>query len=97
VSDIKNVFVEMKEEKKAFDFDSTQVDLYMKARDIEKRAEEFYLQKADEVDDPEQKAIFKQIAAEEKKHYALFDNIVDFVSAPETWLENAEWHHLDQY
>lgn len=34
---------------------------------------------------------------EEKKHYFLLDNIIEFVSRPEQWLENAEFYHLEEY
>jgi len=27
----------------------------------------------------------------------LLENIIDFISRPRNWLENAEWHHLDKY
>jgi rubrerythrin len=58
---------------------------------------DFYLEKADQVEDPRQKEIFKNLAAEEKKHYFLLDNIVDFLSRPDQWLENAEFCHLEDY
>src|SRR3972149_1076231 len=34
---------------------------------------------------------------EENKHYFILENIINFVSRPQTWLENAEWHHLEEY
>ena len=68
-----------------------------KAQDIEKESREFYLQKADEVQDHCQKGIFRKLAEEENKHYFLLDNIIEFVSRPEQWLENAEFHHLEDY
>jgi hypothetical protein len=32
-----------------------------------------------------------------EKAFLYLQNIIDFVSRPESWLENAEWHHLDEY
>ena len=43
------------------------------------------------------KRIFQKLAEEEKKHYFLLENIIQFVSRPETWLENAEFYHLEEY
>jgi rubrerythrin len=43
------------------------------------------------------KEIFLKLADEEKKHYFLLENIIDFVSRPQKWLENAEFYHLDEY
>lgn len=92
----KNVFTQLKKEK-TFDQKGTQLDLYKKAQELEKKSEEFYLQKAEEVKDSYQKEIMLKIAEEEKKHYFLLDNIVQFVSAPERWLEDAEFSYFDEY
>lgn len=92
----KNVFTQLKEEGK-FDQKAAELELYRKAQELEKKSEEFYLQKAGEAEDPYQKEMILKIAAEEKKHYFLLDNIVQFVSAPERWLEDAEFSYFDEY
>lgn len=97
LSEAQQVFARMREGTGKFDFDAGQIEIYRKARDIEGQSRKFYLEKADEVQDPSQKGIFKKLAEEEKKHYFLLDNIIDFVARPETWLENAEFYHLDEY
>jgi len=96
LSDAKNVFVKMRESAQKFSFDISQTELYRKAQDIEKQSRDFYLEKANEAEKAH-KEIFLKLADEEKKHYFLLEDIIDFVSRPETWLENAEWHHLDEY
>jgi rubrerythrin len=95
LSNAKNIFIRMREEEQT-GVDSSQVELYRKAQEIEKKTRDFYLEKADEVN-ASQKAIFIKIADEEKKHYLILENIIDFVSRPETWLENPEWYHLEEY
>ena len=55
------------------------------------------IEKAQEVPEEYQKRIFLKLAEEEKKHYFLLENIIDFVSRPATWLENAEFCHLEEY
>ncbi|MCR4293397.1 MAG: ferritin family protein [Candidatus Kuenenia sp.] len=97
LSNVKNIFAKMKEEKDTFGVTASQVALYKKAQDIEKKSQVFYLEKADEVNIPSQREIFLKIAEEEKKHYLILENIINFVSRPQTWLENAEWYHLDEY
>jgi rubrerythrin len=97
LSDAKEVFARMREGTRKFDFDAAQIEIYKKAQDIEQESRQFYLQKADEVEDRAQAEVFKKLAEEEKKHYFLLDNIIDFVSRPETWLENAEFCHLEEY
>lgn len=97
LTEVKNVFVRMKEEGESVDKEAVQPDMYRKAQDVEKQSWEFYEKCAHEAGDEKQKNIFDQLAKEERKHYFLLDNIVEFVARPEQWLENAEWHHLEQY
>ncbi len=97
LTDAKNIFARMKDSGESFDFDAEQSDLYRKAQDIEKKTQDFYQAKADEVEQEYQREIFLRLAEEENKHYFLLENIIEFVSRPQTWLENAEFYHLDQY
>lgn len=96
LSDAKDVFAKMRESVQDFNFNVSQTELYRKAQNIEKQSQDFYLEKANEVEKT-QKEIFLKLADQEKKHYFLLQNIIDFVSRPETWLENAEFYHLDEY
>ncbi len=95
LTDAKNVFVQIKESSDIFDININQTKLYEKARDIEKKGRDFYTEKANEVTEGYQKELFLKLAIEEQKHYVLLDNIIDFISRPEQWLENAEFFHLD--
>lgn len=97
LTDAKNVFIQLRESTEKFDFGIRQTELYKKAQDIEKKSQDFYLEKANEVKKEYQKEIFLRLADEEKKHYFLLENIIEFVSRPETWLENAEFYHLEEY
>ncbi len=97
LTDAKNVFVQIKESSESFDVDIKKTEIYRKAQDIEEASRNFYLEKADEVEEKYQKEIFLRLADEEKKHYFLLENIIEFVSRPETWLENAEFYHLEEY
>ncbi len=97
LADAKNIFVQLKDSGEGFDIEINQVDLYKKAQDIEEKSQNFYLEKANEVGQDYQKELFLKLAEEEKKHYFLLDNIIEFVSRPEYWLENAEFYHLEEY
>ena len=97
LTDAENIFVQIKESGKSFDFDINQTELYKKAQDIETKSRNFYLEKANEVELQYQKTLFLKLAEEEKKHYFLLDNIIEFVSRPSQWLENAEFFHLEEY
>lgn len=97
LADAKNVFQEMKEQKVSFEITGNQVDAYRKAQELEKKGEDYYRQKAEEVDNPKHKELFIRIADEEVKHFKLLESVIDFVSRPETWLESAEFGRLDEY
>jgi len=97
LADAKNIFTQMKESGEKFNFGARQRKLYEKAQDIEKKSEDFYREKANEVEQQYQREIFLKLAEEEKKHYFLLENIIQCVSRPETWLENAEFYHLEEY
>ncbi len=97
LTNAKTIFAKMRQSKDKFKFGDSQIDLYKKAQEIERESRAFYRQKAQETENPGHKAIFNTLAEEENKHYFLLENIIEFVSRPTTWLENAEFHHLEKY
>ncbi|MDR4508009.1 MAG: ferritin family protein [Candidatus Brocadiaceae bacterium] len=97
LSDVKNIFTKMKEEKDISGLDSSLREVYENALEIEKKSQEFYKEKAEEVHEQSQREILLKIAEEEKHHCIILENIINFVSQPARWLENAEWYHMDEY
>lgn len=97
LSQVKNIFVQMKEGKDTLKVNVGQKELYQKAQEIEKKSQEFYTEKAAEATNPSHREIFLKIADEEKRHYVILENIINFISRPYNWLENAEWYHLEEY
>jgi rubrerythrin len=97
LTDVKNVFAGMKEKENAFDFNVSQADLYRKAQDLEKKSEAFYMEQSAAAESSDHKDIFDRFAAEEKQHVVILENIIEFISRPDAWLENAEWHHMEEY
>ncbi len=93
----KNVFIKIKGKKLVFDFDLPQINFYRKAQEMEEKSYKFYMEMSDKVEIESQKKIFLKLAGEEKKHMFLLENLVEFVSRPETWIENAEFNHLEDY
>jgi rubrerythrin len=94
--DTKNVFTQLKQSGERWNLNAEQKELYKKARDIEEKSRKFYLEKSEQVGN-EQKQIFLKLAEEERKHYLLLENILQLVSRPESWLENAEFYHSEDY
>ena len=100
LENVKNIFVSMQEVKEDLHIDSTKsAGEYRKACKIEEMSQEFYLEEAGLVEDGYERQILLRLAREEGNHLRIMENIVEFVSRPEpgNWLENAEWHHLDEY
>jgi len=96
----------LKESKKVFsdlkdnidiNFNEDLPDLLQKAIDLELRSKSFYFEKAEEVSGKDQKIILLKLVDEEEKHYFLLENLVEFLSRPKLWVENAEFYHLDEY
>lgn len=92
-----NIFEEIQSSVEEFDFATDELEVYHLARDLEAKSRDFYIAKSEEVEDLLEKEIFARLAGEEEKHYILLDNICDFVSEPECYLEDAEFVHLEDY
>jgi rubrerythrin len=97
LTNAKNVFRQMKDFGGDIDLSGDEEPLYRHAMDLELKSRSFYRDKADQVQTPEQKDLFLKLAEEEKKHYHLLSDLIDFFTAPKTWLADAEFEHLDEY
>jgi rubrerythrin len=93
----REVFEKMRVSPRKFSFLVTEAELYRKACKIEEQSKKFYLEQAEKAQDPGQQQVFKILAQEEDKHLYLMENIYSFVSRPETFLENAEMYHFNDY
>lgn len=93
----REVFEKMRVAPKKFDFLVSEAELYRKACQIEEQSRKFYLEQAAAAQDPAQKRVFHLLAQEEDKHLFLVENLYSFVSKPESFLENAEMYHFDDY
>jgi rubrerythrin len=94
LTNVKNIFVEMKEKGEPFGVNAGLISSYRKAQEIEKKSEDFYREKAAEVKEPSQKENLLKIADEEKTHFLILDGIIEFVQRPKNWLEDAEWSNI---
>jgi rubrerythrin len=74
-----------------------QVEVYREAQEIERKSRDFYQEKADEVSSATHRELMLRIAHEENRHYFLLDHMIEFVNRPQTWIEDAEFNHLEEY
>lgn len=93
--DIKDIFDAWKDSDACLNIKTTQADIYRKAIGIEQKSISVYEHYADQSADVGQKEIFLKIAQEEKRHEWIIENIIEFITKPEVWAENAEFSHLD--
>ncbi|MBL7215357.1 MAG: ferritin family protein [Phycisphaerae bacterium] len=93
----KNVFQQMKDFGGEFDLSGDEEKLYREAMGMEQKSIGFYLDRTDQAERAEQKSLFKRLAEEEKKHYRLLQDLVDFVARPKSYLADAEFSNLDEY
>jgi rubrerythrin len=93
----KNIFAQMERGGSRLELDISEMDMYKKAALIEKKSEDFYREKAREIDNPRAREILLKIADQEKRHRFLLENMMEFIERPQTWVENAEFYHLEDY
>lgn len=77
-------------------FENDEIALYRKALTKEDEAEKFYREKAADAE-PESAGIMERLADEERRHRFLIENMIEFLSRPRNWIENAEFNHLEEY
>ncbi|MCK4573641.1 MAG: ferritin family protein [candidate division Zixibacteria bacterium] len=97
LAQVKNVFEELKAAEKDYSFPEKLREIWVKAREVESKAENFYREKANELNDENQKHIFNRIADEEHRHWMTMENVIRFLDRPSQWLEDAEWSNLEDY
>jgi len=96
LSAAKNIFADMKGSAE-FNLEGSVIDMYQKAVDVERKSAEFYTEKAEEVDNSQARELLLKIAEDEKRHQFLMEQMMEFLSKPQSWVEDAEFYRLDQY
>ena len=94
---VKNVFEQKANDPGYFNPQEEQVELYKHAQDLEKQSEDFYREKANRVDDAGQKAVLEKLADEEKRHWYILENIIQFIMRPKFWLHDREFGNLEKF
>ncbi len=77
--------------------EADQVAAYQKAQQVEAESRDWYLEKARELGEGPQASFLTRIAEEEQKHYRLLGHIIEFVTRPSHWIEQAEFNHLEDF
>jgi rubrerythrin len=88
---VRSIFSAWKDTGAKVNVKTAQVELYRKALDVEEQSVRLYEEGARNADDKRAKAVFLQIAIEERVHRQTMENIIEFVTKPAIWAENAEF------
>ena len=70
------------------------IEAFESALRTEKNSYAFYLEKGKMIEDEAQKEAFLQIAEEERQHVILLENLIEFITDPNAWLEHHEPKNL---
>ncbi len=90
-TDTKTIFETLKAEKNSVDFNLDEVKFYEEAIKREDDSYRFYLNKANELENEEEKTVFMNIAQEEIKHKSILEDILAFIQEPTNWVGSAEF------
>ncbi|OGS40282.1 MAG: hypothetical protein A3J82_05485 [Elusimicrobia bacterium RIFOXYA2_FULL_69_6] len=93
----KNVFSDMASRKAFQSVGSDQMALYEQALELERKSRDYYTAHADDAALKPVRDLLLRIADEEGRHMFLLESMIEFISRPQTWLENAEFNHLEDY
>ncbi|MBI5239567.1 MAG: ferritin family protein [Elusimicrobia bacterium] len=93
----KNVFSDMASRKAFPAAGSDQMALYEQALEMERKSRDYYKTQADDAALKPARELLLLIAGEESRHMFLLESMIEFISRPQTWLENAEFNHLEDY
>ncbi len=94
---VKNVFQEMVDAgKKSLEGDTTR-DLWKEAIEIERKSEKLYRDAAAEEKDEKRREMLNLIADEEKNHIYLIDNMISFLTDPESFLASQNYKNFKSW
>lgn len=97
LTESKNIFQRMREANEVINLEGSPLEMYNKALELESESESYYRDMVKKVESEAAKALLLRVANEEKKHASLILNVIDFLSAPANWLENAEFNNLEEF
>ena len=93
----RELFSNMQKNNAPFSCEIDQVRLYEDARDLVLKKIQLYSDTVEKMETEENMTLVKKMAEEEKKQAVVLGHIIEMVKRPQTWLEDAEFHHLDEY
>ncbi|MDO9576547.1 MAG: ferritin family protein [Candidatus Cloacimonadales bacterium] len=90
-------FQNLQQKHETFSCDINQVKMYRQALVLLEKKITFYIQGKSEIECEKNQAVLAEIIEEENQHKFVLENIIEIVSRPQTWIENAEFTHIKNY
>lgn len=92
----KNLFQDLIKDKNGIEGLKKSLDGYQHAMKVEAESVRFYEDAAAKEKNPANKQLLLTIAAEEKKHFNIMDNLYDYTLAPQNFLAWGEFSNLKE-
>jgi len=90
-TDSKTIFETLSANKDKVNFNQDEIKFYEDAIKREDDSYQFYVTKANELENESEKVVFMNIAKEEIKHKEILENILVFIQEPSNWVGSAEF------
>lgn len=90
-------FLDLQDKHETFTCDIDQANMYRQAVELIEKKIEFYEKGLQELECNQNQSVLAEIIKEEKRHKFVLQNIIEIVSRPHSWIENAEFNHLEEY
>jgi rubrerythrin len=97
LDDARNVFSELLEKKVDVSVMQDNLEGYRYAMKLEADGAHFYEDAAKREKDPAIKKLLLRVAAEERKHFNIVENVYRYVNAPNEYLAWGEFSNLDEF
>ncbi len=94
LKEVQNIFTEMSQSTEKKVFGVNEEATWMKAMEIEEKAESFYREKALEEKNAEQQKLLITIADEERNHVHMIDSILTYIKFPEAFADSAQFKNF---
>ena len=95
ISKSNTVFTTMKKED--FINEKDQINVYKKALELEQKSIEYYKELLGLAEDLKAATAVERIIFEEEKHRRLLQYLIEYISRPDSWVEDAEFYLKENY
>jgi rubrerythrin len=93
----RRLFSGMRKDEETFSCGMDQLQLYQEARELLQKKYDYYQEIGTHSAPRSAEKVLQDLLSEEKRQIKVLDNIIEMVSRPQYWLDNAEFFHLEEY